>query len=131
MASPFPANATLIFTVPVGESYIDALGNPASDTEELQVEAFLTQKRNEGRLRSRSDNASDTAIAFFKGRWLSPSVPPAGVQPGAKAEAVIGNLQGTFVLGAVAGSPFEQVNEALGFPMEGELCINTIWGEAC
>ena len=129
MASPFPANATLFFEVPLGESYVDALGNIVSDTEQLQVEAFLVQKKEE-RLRERRDNASDTAIAFFKGRWLSPSAPPPGLQPGAKAEAVIGNLQGTFVLGAKAGSPFVQVNEELGFPMEGELYIHTVWGEA-
>lgn len=127
MASPFPHNATLIFQVPIGDSQIDALGNLIADTETVQVEAYLVQQSR--RQQPTSDDATDQNAVPFKGRWISPETPPAGLQPGAKADAIIGNLAGTFVLGASAGSPFAAVDAALGFPLEGTLYNRVVWGE--
>ncbi|HEY9648631.1 MAG TPA: hypothetical protein V6C88_19780 [Chroococcidiopsis sp.] len=144
MASPFPANSTLVFQVPSSSGEIDELGNPSATTVPLTVTAYLKELRNRSRTNDGLDGGEVSRVLLegrinsveLDGVAIEPAALPAEILPGAKATAVISDpagqsadLVGDFFLEAAIASAFG-TSAVMGAPIRGYLVTQVAWGEA-
>lgn len=134
MVSPLNAyrNATLVFTVPTGDTTTDGRGNPTAVTTQVTLLAQL--KAVGGRGGEQQDLGMDRAAVRLKGRCTNPVQIPATVRAGmvgtCTVQTAAGTLEGTFRVLPVVQSPYTQVAAVLGEVIEGEFVQRSIPGEA-
>lgn len=130
MSGPFPPNCTLVFQVPLTDvTAVDGLGNPMAATTEVSVQCYLKKVSHQSR--EQSLDGADLSRVQVKGRCVEPTALPAGILPGAKAQATAGSLTGEFYLQAGIDMPAEWgIEAALGQKIEGYILSEVAWGEA-
>jgi len=117
MASPFPANAILIFEVPTDEFVTDELGNLKPKIREESVKAYLTADSRSDSMASKRPRDDlhigvDESEELMKGYAVEPQFLPKGVR---RARATISGVEGTLALILITPSPFvEIIKEAIG-----------------
>ncbi|MGG6295294.1 hypothetical protein ACQ4M4_12965 [Leptolyngbya sp. AN02str] len=134
MASPFPANATLTFQVPVGEPGIDTLGNMTQATEPFVAQVYFREAKNRGSTSNVAEESERVSRLQLEGRLVEPDSLPANVS--VKAAAVLRDLggvatelDGDFFLEESLGSAFG-TSAVLGAPIRGYFVRRVRWGEA-
>ena len=128
----FPVNATLTFQVSTGEKEIDEFGNVRSLVQPLVVQCSLKERASNLRtLRdaTNTDRASLATVVALEGRCVSPKKLPSTLKPGAKAQATIGGIEGTFTLEPIVQTAYTQVTEALGEKIRGGFELRSTYGE--
>ena len=128
MSGPFPPNCTLVFQVPLTDvTAVDGLGNPVATTSTVSVQCYLKKVSNRGQ----SLDGADLSRVQVSGRCVEPTTLPAGILPGAKAQATAGSLTGEFYLQAGIAMPAEWgIEAALGQKIEGYILSEVAWGDA-
>lgn len=133
--SPFPANATLTFQMPVaGTRAIARSGNPSVQTTELVVKAFMKQDKG----RSRTDDElmmERVDRTSVKGAFVEPLALPVSIKDGAQAKVVVKDPAGiqpdvvaTFILEVLLPSPYG-TTATVGQKFKGYLTNVLVQGE--
>lgn len=113
MASPFPANAILIFEVPTNEFVTDELGNLKPGIRNVTIQGYLRADSKKGKqLRDDLHIGVDESEELMTGYAVEPQFLPKGVR---RAKATISGVEGVLTLILIAPSPFvEIIKEAIG-----------------